>query len=189
MSSPPVPNREAHDAQSSVDSRASSPSDSSNTPTPTPTPSLVPQDRAQAQQEPALGQGFASQRHAIGPVDDLTAGRDSFSSILDDPFPQDYKRVEYPSSNHPISSDRAPPPSSSRGGNDKPTPPSWPPPRRESLNAGGSQFRVRLSIFTEGVLQLRPVPCPAAVPYRAPLHIPNVSGARGRIPGRFQPTS
>lgn len=139
MPSPRGSSRHAHQVSSSLHSR---PVDRGQTPTPTqesrrhhPAPSKPSQ--------PSGTQGYHLRKSSTADLSSLASGnRDSFASILDDPFFNNYKSIVYPetaaeSSGLPAAAKPA------AGCDEKANQPLWPPPaRRESLSAGPSRYQV-----------------------------------------------
>ncbi|VUC23879.1 unnamed protein product [Clonostachys rosea] len=139
MVSPRSSSRHAHQVSSSLHSR---PVDRGQTPTPTqesrrhhPAPSSKPS-------QPAGTQGYHLRKSSTADLSALASGnRDSFASILDDPFFNNYKSIVYPedaaeSPGQPAAAKPA------AGCDEKANQPLWPPPaRRESLSAGPSRYQ------------------------------------------------
>ncbi|CAH0059465.1 unnamed protein product [Clonostachys solani] len=138
MPSPRGSSRHAHQVSSSLHSR---PVDRGQTPTPTqesrrhhPAPSKPSQ--------PSGTQGYHLRKPSTADLSSLASGnRDSFASILDDPFFNNYKSIVYPetaaeSSGQPAAAKPA------AGCDERANQPLWPPPaRRESLSAGPSRYQ------------------------------------------------
>ncbi|CAG9938929.1 unnamed protein product [Clonostachys rosea f. rosea IK726] len=152
MPSPRGSSRHTHQVSSSLHSR---PVDRGQTPTPTqesrrhhPAPSKPSQ--------PSGTQGYHLRKSSTADLSSLASGnRDSFASILDDPFFNNYKSIVYPetaaeSSGLPAAAKPA------AGCDEKANQPLWPPPaRRESLSAGPSRY--------QGSIQWAEIGCAIAI--------------------------